>query len=137
VLWLSFLPPHLSVTHCCHFPARQQHIWVCWALSRVLPTPDPLGCGILLPQGHEDNLRTGNLLLRCDAKQNNIRLINCVNYYISRGKKNLRAIISYLIYFKPEEAVLVFRRVACICFPSYSEGADSFQHVSKHCFETP
>lgn len=107
---LFFLPPHLTVTHCCHFPARQWHTRVCWALSRVVhwqgpppwsycsQPPQTLGCSVLLPQGHGDNFITGNLLLRCGTKQNNTSLINCVNYYISKGKKNLRAIISYHIY---------------------------------------
>lgn len=36
VLPLFFLSPHLTVTHCCHFPARQWHTGVCWALSRVV-----------------------------------------------------------------------------------------------------
>lgn len=94
---------------------------------------------ILLPQGLGDNFITANLLLRCGAKQNNTRLINCTNYYISRGKEKLRRhfLLSLFIDSQAGAATLVFSRAAGRRFPRHSEGADSSQHFSKHCLEIP
>lgn len=55
--------------------------------------------------------------------KNNTRLINCTNYYISRGKEKLRHhfLSSLFIDCQAGAATLVFSRAACRHFPRHSE----------------
>lgn len=107
--------------------------------SLLSATPDSLGHCVLLLLGHGDNFLTGNLLSRCGAKKNNTRLINCIDYYISRGNTKIRAITSYRIFFiiSNQKMPSWFSEGLYVdAFLVALERADSFQHFSKHCFES-
>lgn len=121
----------LPVAPCCCFPAGQCHtrfprISAGWSSSRnylVNSLLSALPQRILLPQGLTDNFTTASLLLTRGAKRNDTGLINCANYYVSRGKAKLRHpfLLSLFIDSQAGAATLVFSRAPHRHFPRHSE----------------